>query len=767
MAIRESGCGRFAVAVCVVLAAMAGKGDFTVTTNGTVVNVTQSVDLGTVYTETYHAPEITKVMLVANKPFTYAPTGVPTYTDGTLIWGQVRVRRGDVFGSGDIALQITSASALLAAEGYDVTVTNKLIFSGSAPYATSLDSSYLTLKSVGTPADTFRQITLGRVSSGAISRITLALTEPASEAVNRINLQGACELTLDGGVIKALPTALSPFFHVLTAGDTADITVTANGVTFDIPAGATVDPGQPLKFPSPVRVLETYLPVNHDFETTPNTNWTYTHGGADSDSKILTPPTHWDGQGTYPPPNGPHYAMIRQLATLSTPISVPNDGLWRVAFLRGGRPGYSYGMTLDIKIDGETMYTFPARTADYPNNFKEVASEPFPLTAGAHTLTFALGSSGALSRSINVDDVRLERVEPTGIRSTVAKTGAGTLTLTGQDMTAVLLAAEGGTLKIAGGTALAAGTVAIQSGATAEIADSAVAGAVTVAAGGTNILHNVSLPTNGTVTVAAGGVLQLTDFNANLVANGSFEDNGPQTYNNNITPSKWKWTQECRLTIQEGDKTTTVNGDGGLQGNGGVLSASGPHTPAGTVTTYLREETSYSQTITVPAAGTYRVSLLAGDRRYEHSEQVPVSVLLTNATQQITVLTIPPRASYSDFVRYAADVALTPGEYTLKLYAGATPSPFVGNLVLVDDVRVRRIEPRSDMTGGGEVHLAAGAELNLDLLAPEDVVAVGKVFVDGTAVRGSNAALTRAGVLVTGEGTIQAGPPRGLVFGIR
>ena len=743
------------LASCIIAVSMLSVADdFSVVTNGTEVTVTPLFSSGKTFTETYHSPEITKVIFSSDtsRQLTYAPNGIPTYEGGTEVVGvQMRIPRCDVFGSGNVILGGGGVIAALIAYGVDVTITNKVIFNNSDSYAMGYTGGNITLKSVGTNVGGYKTIRLGRVNAHDPSDATLSLTDPASEALNRINLQGACALKLDGGTIKALSTAYNPFFNVTTSGDVADISITTNGVTFEVPAGTTLHPGQPLKFSEVQQyvVKETFYPENWDFEEA-NSTWTFTCSGQYKDSTIKSMPSAWDGNGAYPP-RGSRYAMLRQQTVLSTGINVPADGLWRVAFLRGCRAGFSSGMTLGVLVDGTTKHTFPALSgSSYDCSFTELVTEPFEMTSGSHTLAFSV-SSAESTYSFNVDAVRLERVDALSIRGTLAKTGAGTMDLTGQDLSGAHLTAAEGTLAL-GSVTFDGSDLTVQSGAMALIEDSVINGAVSVAAGGTNRILNCTFGEDAVISVADGGVLVLSDLGVNLIANGSFEANGPQTYAAGTYPKGWTWDREEDLG--------TINGDGGLQGNGGTLSASGPYTPAGSVSAYLREACFYSQTVNCRVAGNYSLSLIAADRKLGHSEQMPVYLIVDG----VTVATLPARESYGDYTRIAAEVPLTVGDHVIKIAAGKANTPALGNMVFIDDVRLRRIAPMNKITAG-EFRLASGAELNLDLLDRLEVEA--KFLVDGVEVRGRKSALAGAGVIVTGQGKIFVNDFKGFVISFK
>ena len=725
--------------------------DISVTTNGTVVTVAGAGELH----EAFLAPDVSSVIFegASDTQIKYFPTVASTYTGGTKITGgQLFVSRGDSLGSGSVEIG-TATEAALMAKDCEVLVSNKVEFARSGSYAVGFGDSVgrLTLKALGTKGSQYHTVRLGRAIARNVGRVTLSLTDEASEPVSKYILQGDMKLTLDGGTIKARQDAEIPFFSLSSAA-TAEITVTTNGVTFDAVSGATLQPGQPMAFQEVQEALvrETCYPENWDFEDNiTGSPWTFTCYGVNKESSVKTAPTAWDGQGAYPP-HGQRYAMLRKQTVLSTGVNVPSEGMWRVSFLRGCRPsGFSSGMTLRVIVDGVTNTTFAAISGSYDCNFTNLVSEPVPLAAGSHTIAFDVYGSGESTYSMNIDAVKLERVETLLICGTVKKTGEGQVILSGQNLTGVPVVAEAGTLTL-NGTTLQNGTVTVKSGAVVEIEGATVGERIDVEAGGTNVWRNSMLSENTAISVATDGALCLTDFGANLVANGSFEQNGPQTYTQN-KPTGWTWTREENLG--------TINDNGGMQGDGGTLSASGPYTPAGDVTIYLREACSFKQQISCTVAGRYRVSLLAADRKNGHSEQVPIYVKIDDDI----VLTILARDSYADYTRYFVDVDLAAGNYELKILTGKAATPALGNIVFVDDVRVRKVQPLGVMETG-EIRLAAGAELNLDLV---DGLDVKKVFVNDVQIRGSSATLRNAGVIVTGSGKIHVGARRGIAIGFR
>ncbi len=601
----------------------------------------------------------------------------------------------------------TTGMAALMARDRDVTIPNKVVFNRSDAYAVGFGNTLgsLTLKSIGTGNSLYRTVRLGREGAGSVGRVTLSLTDPESEAVRQFGLQGAVQLRLDGGTIRACADAEKPFFRVVTSGDAADIIVAANGVTVEVPADSTLEFGQPLSFESAVvtNVVGTCVPENASFEDGLTGGWTYTTlVGGETDSGIKQTPCAWDGQGTYKP-DGSKFAMVRQGVRLSTVVSVPEDGLWRVVFWRGGRPGgYSVDIGLTVSVgDGKT--SFPASSVC---DFVECRTQPILLAAGTHTLSFETTNGGS-GHSLNIDNVSLERVELDPLRGQIVKTGAGTLSFDEYGFGGGVVSVESGTLDLRG----------------------------------------QSLGDSATVDVAEGATLTLSAFGMNAVTNGGFEADGAKDFASQAKPRNW--------TLKTGSSE-----DWGLQSNGGTLSSNGPQTPQGSTTVFLRENVAIGQRITASVAGTYRFSFLAADRKFETSHKVPVGV----SVDGVEMIAVDARSAYADFTRYTVDVELSAGEHDIAFTTGQAGSGVTwGNIVFIDDVSIRHIRD-TDLEVGCDIRLATGATLELDAFGK---VSVGNLFVDGVRFRGGRAALVRTGVSVTGAGRLWAGESAGMAITIR
>ena len=189
-----------------------------------------------------------------------------------------------------------------------------------------------------------------------------------------------------------------------------------------------------------------------------------------------------------------------------------------------------------------------------------------------------------------------------------------------------------------------------------------------------------------------------------------------------------------------------------------MSSTYGSYTAYGQKTAYMRRNTTMSQTVEVPADGLYEVSFLQGCRNSYNSCRIP----LTLAIDGTVVVSNASRTAYYDFERSTARVNLTAGEHTLTFATGYWSDIFA--MLFIDDVRLTSVDGTNELEGNA---LAFSSGATLDLQNAEPVYLAGGVTVDGRAVKGSEKALRRAGVTVTGPGSIQIGPPQGTMVLVR
>lgn len=658
---------------------------------------------------------------------------------GTEISSTVYVSQDTDFGEGDITLA-TSGALLVNQTGPSVTVPNKIIFKGQNQLYTYVSSTdhdrSIRLISVGTPADAAtHHIRLGRASAAGLGWVTLSLTDPLSEALDEIRLAGTLKLTLDGGTVKARSDAKTPFFKQADAAGAVSVDVTTNGVAFDVAEGACITPAHPLLVVTAWHheerevVAETYYPDNWSFEA--YSGYPLAQPGYKEGDWVDDP--HPNGHGEYSEvsdnnsahdvsgdvvwstTNGTRYAVVRRGDSMKRTISLPAAGDWRVVFELGCRPGanaYSVNQVSTVKVDDTLMLTVPGVTAANRHGFQQFVTPKFHFEAGEHVIRLSVEDSNQGSGSMNFDAVRLERIvvetivdEP--VITPIAKLGAGELVLADQGLPRTRL--------------------------------TAVAGKLT--------LSNLDYGDHSAVEADAGATLCLAGAQQNLIRNGNFEFDGPYDYENR---SICGWTAECLDPVVR-DKTK----DGwGLQTNGGTVTRSGPLTPCGRTTAFLRPLNKLSQTVNVTKAGKYVFSFLSADRPYADSYKIPFSA----AVDGQTVISEPATSAYRDYRRFSATVDLDAGEHVIAITADDSDSPAGSVMIFVDDVSLVEEEAA---TLAPEFRLKSGATLELDNSNP---LYIRDFYVDGVRVNGGRTALRSAGLTVTGSGKLSVGDKLGMLM---
>ena len=595
----------------------------------------------------------------------------------------------------------------------------------------------LTIKGVGVTADNVaRKFGIGR-SNDYSCKITLALTDPESEGIGQYVVRGGgMDLTFDGGTVKASPKTADVFFNA-TGNMKPVARVTNSGVTFDT-AGADTELGLSLTFDGPkaiTNVVETVEPQNCSFETGSLANWSIDKGeqpgetsGVYANGSAFTNDGGGNAMPDYYTTNGTKFAVVRRGHTMSQTVNLPSAGLWRVVYERGCRPNNSYQShprTVTVSLGGQSTIS-PAQSTMYPFRREETAL--FALEAGAQVLSFSVDPGGGQNVGVFFDAIRLERCELTPVPvGPLVKTGVGSLAITNL-VTDGLVAVSNGTLTVRQTTL--DGTP------------------VEVAAGGTLELYATTL-TNATVNVASGGMLRLRDGDGrNFVVNGSFEDNlfsGVTflAYGQNGGPRGWTMSYDVNSDIP------------GIQVNGSGMSTRGPDTEYGCTTAYLRQQARLQQTVTVPVAGTYEVSFMHASRFGYNSYTIPLTCLIDG----VAVASNGTRTANYGFERSTTRVDLTAGEHTLMFSTGSSSVLYAA--LFIDDVRLMPVEGTNALDGNA---LAFASGATLDLQNAEPVYIADGVTVDGRVVKGTANTLRRAGVAVTGSGTIQIGPPQGTVI---
>jgi len=183
----------------------------------------------------------------------------------------------------------------------------------------------------------------------------------------------------------------------------------------------------------------------------------------------------------------------------------------------------------------------------------------------------------------------------------------------------------------------------------------------------------------------------------------------------------------------------------------------------GTVTAYLRENTSFTQEIDVPADGAYVLSFIEAYRKsYDEA---------TNIVYTVTIGDTPVMCGYptssAAFTRHVVSANLKKGRQNLVFHFGddslESAVGRLGAIMFLDDVRLAPAEAVAPVRMAA-LELESGATLVLDNAYP---CVLDTVTVDGRPVRATNAQLSAAGVKVTGLGSVKAFTRNGLMLLLR
>ena len=680
-------------------------------------------------TETFSAPDVSRLViargLTRDVCYLEPADGDNTFAGGIVLTNcQLRYNGPSVshcFGLGPIVFGDV-AGAFYAQK--DADVNNKLVVMPDV-WLASDGKCRLTLRDVGfAPANEDHVLALGRAGADGVSVNVLSLTNENCEAIGQIWLRGQLDLTIEnrlpvGGQCRDL--------FVRYAGHstgTSDVHVSTGGVTFAVASGADVAVGVPLRTDAGgivTNVLETVQAYNWSFESG-SEGWS-----ASADENPSAPPGCQDSPNsswcTYVTPYGCKVMMLRWGNKFSTsddhPVTLPRDGKWRVAFVCASRNVNGTGglnpitVTVDKGTATEVSVVVPARITE-KHDYLEVVTEPMELTAGEHHLQFVTGTVQTGNAGTGFDAIRFERIECSPIPDgTIAKNGSGKLTMSAVTSSGKILAEEG-MLALEAPQVSKTATVAVESGA---------------------------------------GLQLLDDEIANLVSNCSFQDDG-DTYRNLVpmTVSGWAWT----ITTPRGDVNSSGNG---LQGNGGNCSLKAPWTMYGNVTAFMRECTSFTQSVDVPADGEYTLSFIEAYRSgYDEAKGIVYTVKIG----ETLVISGHPTSS-SVFTRHVKTVNLRKGRYDLVIHYGddslASAVGRQGAVMFLDDIRLAP-DDQVFQNRLSVLELSHGASLSLDNAYP---CVLDRITVDGQKVRVRVSDLRAAGVTVSGLGKIKSSNPPGLL----
>ena len=724
--------------VLVVISAFAGYNEYTKTVSGTVADVTLTVN-DTVISDKLSGNGIDTLRFTRGNGFysvKLRSSGGNDLSGGIIADGYLlKIQNPNVLGTGPV--QLTNQWSGLYVDwqdtGSSVDVYNRVVFDTVNSYAAGQDAYKLILHNVGvTGNNTAKAVTLGREGTGT-ANVTLALDGAENDPIGYFNLRGNLALTLDGGTIRAAATGgTRALFQPVNAQATPAITVLNAPLTVDVAEGGDVwfgvSPTTYSKTHAVMNVVEEYKPSNWSFEDS-NTGWTFGSAQGGNTSYVSSNGSAFDDCGSTT--NGTKYAMVRNGSTLSRTITLPTAGLWSVVLEQGCRSGaYSKNIETTIKIGDTTMMTIPKLTSDSElHGFQEFRSETVQLSAGDYTFAITLSYTGA-NGSLNFDAIRFERCESTTPNFSLAKTGAGSLMLTGSDFPSVTSNLE---IEVGDGTLV--------------VSDAALTGNSFAVGNGGDLMFSGVTAANANVTVASGGTVTFGKVATELVTNGSFETPTVNGY-------PFHWASTCFWSLLPSDSSVPRPG---IQSNGSAVTQSvADQTPYGNQSLFLRTGSTAEQSISVPATGRYLLSFWQAPRNYASSNELDLKVFVDGTE----VIVNAGKAGRYEPYRTERTLTLTQGSHALKFECASGGSE--GSMVFIDDVSLVAVAgSEANDFSTATLSLASGSTIKLNR-SGQSKIHIGTVLVDGINVRGGKGALRKAGVTVEGEGRIQCGAPFGI-----
>ena len=639
-------------------------------------------------------------------------------------------------------------------------ITNRIVVASNGKVGLAGATDQLTISDVGFTADnTDKKLTLtvGLGGSAETERtVRVKSGETPSEIGGYVLEKGespyntVVSLVADGDTLKATSNASSPY--ITSPDGEAVVHVGANGVMFDT-NGSSFDLGATLDVPPVEQTIPGYevLAENGSFEND-TTGWTFYPTGTASDSKVYDNNTSFvTADARYATTNGSHYAVIRPNGGyMQKTFTVPSDGNWKIVFEVSTRAAANWDQG---KLKWQLTLVSP--DADGPlvlrdwedegtrHPFSAYESPTFAARSGAeYTFKITTGTSQNLENlpydAILVDYVRfVKQPEEKTAYGTVAKTGAGTLSLSGFE-TSGDVAVDGGTLALTGGAF-----------------------------------------SSNTVSVANGATLKFVDSMEVAVANASFENVFPADESKTFCYVDGVESSDVTIPDWRVERLHAVSGLGfsGWQQTGGTVSKNSDDTPFpknsdGSRTAFLRPSSRLSTMVTIPASGTYALSFLhsvrggAGDLAKGY--RLPITVTL--GEQQIAFVPAREGSNY-EYVEYTGTAELTAGSCRLAFTTGngtedggANLDTASGPMVFIDAVSLVKtggfVRPTEDNTVW---NFESGATFDIGSFD----VDLGTAFVDGVQIRGGKSAFRAAGLNVVGSGKLTSQRPTPIVIIIR
>lgn len=730
--------------ILVAASAFAGNNEYTKTMNGTIADVTLTVN-DTIISDKLSGNGIDTLRFTRSDSFysvKLRSAGGNDLPGGIISDGYtLKIQNPNVLGTGPVLL--TNNYSCLYGDSYSslarIDVPNRVVFDTVNSWAAGENTKPLILHNIGvTDKNSAKAVTLGREGTST-ANVTLALDGADNDPIGYFNLRGKLALALDGGTIRAAATGgTRALFQPVNAQATPAITILNAPLTVDVAEGGDVwfgvSPTTYSKAHSFENVVEEYTPDNYSFESG-NTGWTFGAAQGGNTSYVTSNGSAFDDCGSTT--NGTKYAMVRNGSTLSRTITLPTAGLWRVVLEQGCRSGaYSKNIETTIKIGDTTMMTIPKLTSDSElHGFQEFRSEAVQLSAGDYTFAITLSYTGA-NGSLNFDAIRFERCESTTPNFSLAKTGAGSLTLTGSDFPSVTSNLE---VEVDGGTLV--------------VSDVALMGNSFAVENGGDLKFSGVTAANANVTVASGGTVTFGKVATELVANGSFETPVVSTYG-------FQWFSACQWIFKPDSTQEERQNSAGIQHNGSAVTQSADQTPYGNQSLYLRTGSTAEQSISIPVTGRYLLSFWQAPRNYASSHELDLKVLVDGTE----VVVNAGKAGRYEPYRTERVLTLTQGSHALKFECASGGGE--GSMVFIDDVSLVAVaSSEANDFSTATLSLASGSTVRLNR-SGQSKVHVGTVLVDGVKVRGGKSALQKVGVTVEGEGRIQCGAPFGLTVRI-
>ena len=659
--------------------------------------------------------DVRSLLITGAGVLSFLPSSVASLSGGVTVNAvQVRAQDASVFGTGPVRL--LNGAALYNMNAEKLEIENQIVFGDSA-WAASQDSKILRLHGLAADSED-KAVLLGRSGTGA-STVELALEDAKTEPINVIQLRGNCNLTVDGGVLKAAGSAIGDFITKVGSAKPT-LSVSSAGFKFIAEDGADVTLGGnpslnwlPARVQTNVQEVAAAAPANSGFEDG-TTGWKCESDGntASVIGAISLPNSTWRSDITAAPEGSYVYGCRwGKKLTSNNGISIPDgmSGRWRVKFECAPRKG-SYGserLPVEIII-GDQKQTVSyslggGKGSDGSGGFITLTTDWYELSAGAKTFVIRIthGDVSNTNGALLLDNIRLEygQLVPIPVEP-IVKDGSGSLSLATANCPHDLKVEEG------------------------------------------NLTIPLSVLSDGIhVTVAGGGQLSLvTETLPNLIVNGSFEADGKKTFNQ-LNPQGWQYDP----TPQTGSGAGTSSG---IQANKGTVTSDGPWTTYGDCTAYIRRNTSLSQTVNVSETGTYGLSFVLAHRKNQVIPPLSVSVDGQPVLSDI-------QHADTGYTRYVCYLPLTEGNHIITFSTGNASS--ANGMLFLDDVKLA-VSERTEIENA-TLSLTSGSTLVLDTFSRPHFK---QVTVDGVEINGKNKrALIRAGVRVTGVGDATFGDEQG------